>query len=95
MSPMTQRSLGRHELIGLQVAVESERCDEYSQVTGRIIDETKNMLIVFDGRHKRRIPKSAASFRFALPDHSTCLLEGKMITYRPEDRIKKFRGMKK
>jgi ribonuclease P protein subunit POP4 len=95
MSPLTQYNLGRHELIGLQVAVESERCDEYSRITGRIIDETKNMLIVFDGRHKRRIPKSAAAFRLTLPNHSTCLLEGKTILFRPEDRIKKFRGKKK
>ncbi len=92
MSPLTQRSLGRHELIGLQVAVKSERCDEYSRITGQVIDETKNMLVVSDGRHKRRIPKSAAAFRFTLPDHSTCLLEGKTIICRPEDRVKKFRG---
>jgi ribonuclease P protein subunit POP4 len=79
-------------LIGLQVAVESERCVEYSRITGRVIDETKNMLVVFDGHHKLRIPKDAVKFRFTLPDNSTCLLEGKKIIGRPEDRVKKFRG---
>ena len=92
MPPLTQRSLGRHELIGLQVAVESDQCVEYTRITGRVVDETKNMLVVFDGRRKRRIPKGVVAFRFTLPDNSTCLLEGKTIIGRPEDRVKKFRG---
>lgn len=92
MPPLTQRSLGRHELIGLHVAVESDQCVEYSRITGRVVDETKNMLIVFDDHRKRRIPKGVVTFRFTLPDNSTCLVEGKTIIGRPEDRVKKFRG---
>lgn len=92
MSSLTQHSLGRHELIGLHVAVESEQCVEYSRIMGQVVDETKNMLVVFDGRRKRRIPKGAVTFHFTLPDNSMCLMEGKRIVGRPEDRVKKFRG---
>jgi ribonuclease P protein subunit POP4 len=92
LPPQSPRSLSRHELIGLLVAVESDCCAAYAGITGQVVDETKNLLVVSDGRRRRRIPKGAAAFRFTLHDHSTCLLEGKTILGRPEDRVKKGRG---
>lgn len=88
MTPLNHRNIGRHELIGLQVVVESERCLEYSKIKGRVVDETKNTLVVFNGAKKTRIPKGAVDFSFALPDNSTIFLQGKKIIGRPEDRIK-------
>ena len=91
MSPLTRQNIGRHELIGLQVIIESERCFGDSKIKGKVVDETKNMIVVFDGAKKRRIPKGVAAFHFILPDNSTIVLEGKKIIGRPEDRIKMFR----
>ena len=88
MAPLNHRNIRRHELIGLQVVVESERCLEYSKIKGRIVDETKNTIVVFDGAKKTRIPKGTVDFSFTLPDNSTLVLEGKKIIGRPEDRIK-------
>ncbi len=88
MTPLNHRNIGRHELIGLQVAVESERCVEYSKIKGRVIDETKNTLVVFDSVKKTRIPKGAVGFSFTLPDNSILFLKGKKIIGRPEDRMK-------
>lgn len=94
MAPRNQRNIGRHELIGLQVVVESERCLGYSKIEGRVVDETKNTIVVFDGAKKTRIPKGAVDFSFTLPDNSTIILKGKKIVGRPEDRIKMRRGKK-
>lgn len=91
MSPLTRQNIGRHELIGLQVIVESERCLGYSKIRGRVIDETKNMIVVFDGVRKRSIPKDDATFHFILPDNSTVVLKGEKIIGRPEDRVKTCR----
>lgn len=95
MAPLNHRNLGRHELIGLQVVVKSERCLEYSKIKGRVVDETKNTIVVFDGAKKTRIPKGAVDFSFTLPDDSTIILEGKKMIGRPEDRIKTYRGNKR
>ncbi len=91
MPPLTPYNLGCHELIGLPVAVDSDRCDAYAHVTGRVVDETKNMLVVSDGHRQRWIPKDVAVFHFTLPDRTTCRVEGKTLLGRPEDRVKKAR----
>ena len=88
MTPLNRRNIGRHELIGLQVVVESERCAAYSTIKGRVVDETKNTIVVFDGAKQTRIPKGAVDFSFILPDNSTLFLKGKKIIGRPEDRMK-------
>ena len=91
MSPLTCQNISRHELIGLQVVVESKLNFKRRRVKGTIVDETKNMIIVFDGVKKRRIPKKIAIFHLNLPNNSTVVLKGKNIIGRPIHRIKKFR----
>lgn len=91
MSPLTHQNIGRHELIGLHVVVEKERHFRDSTIKGKVIDETRNMIVVFDGVKKRRIAKVGSTFHFTLPDDSTIIIEGEVIRGRPEDRIKTFR----
>ncbi len=91
MSPRTPQNIGRHELIGLQVLVESERCPGYSKIRGRVVDETKNTIVVFDGVKKRILPKGPATFYFTFPDKTTTVLKGDDIIGRPEDRTKTAR----
>lgn len=91
MSPLSRQNIRRHELIGLQVVVKSEPNSKHPKVKGTIIDETKNIIVVFDGVKKRRIPKKIAIFHLVLPNNSTVVLKGKNIIGRPINRIKKFR----
>ncbi len=55
---------------------------------GTVVDETRNIIVLDDGKKERKIPKSEAKFLFKLP---TDLVEvqGKLLIGRPEDRIKK------
>ena len=59
--------------------MDSDRCDAYAHVTGRVVDETKNMLVVSDGHRQRWIPKDVVVFHFTLPDRTTCRVEGKTL----------------
>jgi ribonuclease P protein subunit POP4 len=95
LSPESIQNTGQHELIGLQVVVESARCPEYSQIQGRIIDESRNMITVFDGYKKRRVPKAEVTFLVTLSNDRRIRLQGQRIIGRPEDRIKTYRRKRK
>ncbi len=55
---------------------------------GTVVDETRNIIVLDDGKKERKIPKSEVKFLFRLP---TALVEvqGKLLVGRPEDRVKK------
>jgi ribonuclease P protein subunit POP4 len=82
-------NLRKHELIGLQVEVLQATDPGQVHVAGRVVDETRNLLVIeADGREKR-IPKQGARFRFSI--QGGIEVEGDDIRFRPEDRIKKAR----
>ncbi len=82
------KNLAKHELIGLNVRIERSADPSLVGVKGRIVDETKNMLVIDRGDREIRAAKNAVELRF---DDYGILLDGKRIRYRPEDRIKKVR----
>ena len=56
-------------------------------IRGKVIDETKNMLVI-RGTGTHRIAKKDAVFKFLL-DGVAVKVEGKHLIGRPEDRVKK------
>lgn len=88
MSPITPYNIVRHELIGLEVKVSASSNSYLKGISGIVVDETKNMLILegVDGR-LRRIPKSCCKFRFKLPTGIIVEVDGRLIVGRPEDRV--------
>jgi ribonuclease P protein subunit POP4 len=89
MTPITPKNVWRHELIGLEVKVANSTCKSHIGLHGKVIDETKNMLIIDDGFKRRKIPKNISEFRFKLPDGCWVSIDGKILVGRPEDRVKK------
>jgi len=77
----------RHELIGLDVLVVRASNPGHAGVTGRIIDETRNTLIILTGRGEKRIPKRFSVFRLRLPDGTTVDVDGSSLEPQPERRI--------
>jgi len=79
----------QHEFIGLDAKVVKSTNPDYVGITGQVIDETRNTLVI---RHKNRdkvVVKNVAVFHFILPDGTIVEIEGNAIVGRPEDRIKK------
>jgi ribonuclease P protein subunit POP4 len=88
MTPVTPRNIVRHELIGLDVEVvrSSNACQ--SSVSGRVVDESRNTLMIKQGETVKRIAKHDALFKFKLPQG--CVeVEGSALVSRPEDRVKR------
>jgi ribonuclease P protein subunit POP4 len=84
---MNRSDFMRSELIGLDVVVLSA---PYSGISGKVVDETKNMLTIESAGTERMVPKPGNEFRFACEDRYTDI-KGVEIQHRPEDRIKKVR----
>lgn len=93
MNPLSHRNLARHELIGLDIIVINSYHSGYLGISGKVIDETKNTILISNSVGVKRIPKSVAKFRFILPDNSIVELNGKEIVGRPIERIKKARAV--
>ena len=88
---ITQKNLIYHELIGLEVVAEDNTTRSMIGITGRVIDETRNMLVIEERGAEKMIPKSQSVFLFHLPDGKSVRVDGRLITSRPEDRTGKLR----
>ncbi len=82
-------NLRKHELIGLQVEVVRSTDPGQAHVTGLVVDETRNLLVIEAGGAEKRIPKQGSRFRFQI--NGGIEVEGDEIRFRPEDRVKKAR----
>mgnify|MGYP001047573432 CR=1 FL=1 len=92
MAALTPRNLIQHELIGLEVVVVENTNACSVGVSGAVIDETRNTLVISQRGSRKVIPKAAACFRFTLPNGVRVDVDGIQIIGRPEDRIKKRVG---
>ena len=79
----------REELIGLQAEVVASRHPGYVGIKGRVIDETRNMLVIEHEGRRKMVPKAVCTFHFTFPDGTVVEIEGRLLIGRPEDRLKK------
>ncbi len=82
-------NLRKHELIGLHVEVLDATDPTQAHVRGRVVDETRNMIVVEVAGQEKRIPKQGSRFRFDVQGGLD--VDGDEIRFRPEDRVKKAR----
>ena len=83
MIKITPKTLVRHELIGLKCRVVRASNPEITGIEGTVIDETRNMLVIENGK-RRMIPKKGTIFQFELEE--TVRVDGRLLSGRPEDR---------
>lgn len=85
----SKRNILRHEFIGLQCEVIASRNKCQVGIKGKVVDETRNTLLLETKRGLKRIEKEGRIFRFWLEDGSVVDVNGSYLLARPEDRIKK------
>ncbi len=88
---ITQENIAMHELIGLQAKVCSSTDSARRGIAGKVVDETKNTLIIEQNGAEKKVPKGECVFEFELGDEKV-EVDGKRIAYRPEQRAKLARG---
>jgi ribonuclease P protein subunit POP4 len=86
---MTPENLTRHELIGLVVEVADSTNPSLTGISGRVVDETRNTLVVETKDGEKRVPKACARFIFTLPDGRRAQVDGSALESQPENRINK------
>jgi len=83
---ITPENIASHELIGLDAEV--IKCNNVHTVglCGKIIDETKSMLILSTENGVKKIPKANTQWKFSF-DKMETLVDGNQLTKRPQERI--------
>ncbi|MBC7219085.1 MAG: ribonuclease P protein component 1 [Hadesarchaea archaeon] len=89
--PVTKKNILRHELIGLEAQVVSSSDPNLLGTYGKILDETKDMLVIEHMTAAKIVPKSGSTFEIKLPDGQTVVVEGNKLVGRPEERVRRKR----
>ncbi len=84
---ISSRNVLRHELIGLDVLVSGASNPEQRGLSGRIIDETRNLLVIETPKGIKRVAKMHSIFRVALPSRELVEIDGSVLVLAPEKRI--------
>ncbi|MEM0492400.1 MAG: ribonuclease P protein subunit [Candidatus Thermoplasmatota archaeon] len=87
---MNKIKIVNDELIGLNIKIIDTTDPTWLNVSGLVIDESKNTLLIRSQGRDKRIAKNIAVFEFNRQGEKT-IVEGLRLMYRPEDRIKKAR----
>jgi ribonuclease P protein subunit POP4 len=82
-------TITQNELIGLNAKVTKSTNRDSMGISGRVIDETRNTLVIRQNNNDKVVPKETTIFQFTLSDGSVVEIEGNAIIGRPEDRVKK------
>jgi ribonuclease P protein subunit POP4 len=89
---ITKQNILSHELVGLYAAVEQCSDRNLTNLSGRIILETKNMISIETNRGTKRVAKSTAKkIRLYFGPDCSCSVAGSSLIGRPEDRLSKLR----
>jgi ribonuclease P protein subunit POP4 len=84
---ISSRNVLRHELIGLDVLVSGATNPGQKGLSGRIIDETRNLLVIETKKGIKRIAKMHSIFRVSLPSSELVEIDGSVLVLAPEKRI--------
>ncbi len=79
----------QYEFVGLNAKVVKSSHPDYVGIEGRVIDETRNTIVIAQGNKNKTVVKNTAVFHFTMPDGTIVEINGKAIVGRSEDRIKK------
>jgi len=77
------------ELIGLKAKVVKSTNPSYMGVNGKVVDETRNTLVIRRENVNKVVVKNVSVFHFTTADGTVVEVDGNIIIGRPEDRVKK------
>lgn len=79
----------RHEFIGTEGKIAKSSHADYLGIHGKVINETKNTFTIMHEGKAKQIIKNSAVFNFKFSDGTIVQIDGKLLTGRPEGRLKK------
>ena len=85
----TRKNILYSTFVGLPVEIVNSSQRDLVGTKGKVVDETKNLIIIEKGDKEIKVQKVSCVFRFTLDDGETVDVEGKKIAFRPHERPKK------
>lgn len=79
----------RQEFVGLDAKVVKSSNPSQTGISGKIIKETRNTLVILHKNVEKTVIKDVVVFHFIMPDGTVVEVDGKVIVGRPENRLKK------
>jgi len=79
----------QNEFIGLNAKVVKSTNPNYVGISGKVIDETRNTLVIRHENKDKVVVKNVTVFHLTMPDGTIVEVDGNIILGRPEDRVKK------
>lgn len=86
---ITKHNIHKHELIGMTAKVIASTDQNHIDLTGRIVNETKNTLTMDVYGKEKMLPKKGTVLTVELGDGSVNV-DCEKLMFRPEDRIKRL-----
>ena len=88
MPTYNNKTIVLKELIGLDCKVMRSSDPDQTGVTGKVVDETKNTLLLKTEKGLKRVVKNISTFKFRRGTKSF-IVEGTEINFRSYERIEK------
>lgn len=83
---ITPENIGSHELVGLETRIIQSTNPQVIGSWGKIIYETKSMLLIDTTKGAKMYPKKENKWEFSTQGKKI-ILDGKSIDKRPQDRV--------
>ncbi len=84
-----RQNVTSHELIGLDVTIVDSSNGDIVGMRGRVIDESRNVLMIESDGREKMAAKHSNTFEFTLPNGTLARVNGDLLIARPEDRVAK------
>jgi ribonuclease P protein subunit POP4 len=81
--------IARHEFIGTEAKIARSKNSDCKGISGKVVNETRNMFTILAEGREKIIAKDSAVFHFKFFDGTKIEVDGKLLSGRPEDRLKK------
>ena len=81
-------------LIGLNAAVKRATNPALHRISGVIVDDTHNMLTLFDGLRNRHVPKTSSLFELSLPSGEIVDIDGNALLGHPAERLRRAKKLR-
>ena len=85
---MIPKELVRHELIGLSIKILDAANQRLVGLQGKVIDETKNMIIIKSNEYQKKIIKGQVKMEIKIGNEKV-MIDGKYLVGKPHERIRK------
>ena len=83
---ITADNITTHELIGMETEISDSSNPQLVGLNGRIVDETKSMILVNTKKGIKSIAKSNSDWKFTI-DSKDVIIKGSTIVKRSFDRL--------